>query len=420
MAALTRHYMQGGRVDQTDLPDQKAIVIMLAQCACNNHTICDDELRPIGVGLFPTGALINHSCTPNAMQSFRQQQVTFKALQPIVPGAEITISYIELAATHAERRQQLSEQYYFDINHDLQAHVSQVTPHQHCSSASGSADAYLQPPHHLDPADHHLTTACMVSGRASADAHIMVLTTATLSHAQQDSFPCSDGPDLQDDDDDDFGPSSTLPAAPMAAPSSSSSLSPSSRSLPAALTPQPAPEQVHVQCWGEAFVGFGQQQLLTLSQHMSEMVSLHRQSIHALDTQSPDKAKTLALSALQLADHMPAPVKALGVRHIWRMRVYEALLRSCIESGNDWIEALSIGCKLVPIYDMVYPKVWPNKGLHFAMLAKVSALLERNQEAIEYANKALQQLQYTHADSPVVEEVRQIMFEAGRSHQDMF
>ena len=65
-------------------------------------------------------------------------------------------------------------------------------------------------------------------------------------------------------------------------------------------------------------------------------------------------------------------------------------------------------------------QVWPNKGLHFAMLAKVSALLERNQEAIEYANKALQQLQYTHADSPVVEEVRQIMFEAGRSHQDMF
>ena len=92
---------------------------------------------------------------------------------------------------------------------------------------------------------------------------------------------------------------------------------------------------------------------------MSQMVSLHRQSIHALDTQSPDKAKTLALSALQLADHMPAPVKALGVRHIWRMRVHEALLRSCIESGNDWIEALSIGRKLVPIYDMVYPKVCP-------------------------------------------------------------
>jgi len=54
------------------------------------------------------------------MQSFKQQQIIFTALQPIAPGAEISISYIELAATHAERRQQLLEQYYFDIDSDLQ------------------------------------------------------------------------------------------------------------------------------------------------------------------------------------------------------------------------------------------------------------------------------------------------------------
>lgn len=71
--------------------------------------------------MFPRGALINHSCTPNAMQSFSQQRITFTALQPVQPGTEITISYIELAATRAERRQQLLEQYYFDIDHDSQA-----------------------------------------------------------------------------------------------------------------------------------------------------------------------------------------------------------------------------------------------------------------------------------------------------------
>ncbi len=54
------------------------------------------------------------------MQSFKQQQIVFTALEPIAPGAEISISYIELAATHAERRQQLLEQYYFDIDSDLQ------------------------------------------------------------------------------------------------------------------------------------------------------------------------------------------------------------------------------------------------------------------------------------------------------------
>ena len=63
----------------------------------------------------------------------------------------------------------------------------------------------------------------------------------------------------------------------------------------------------------------------------------------------------------------------------------------------------------------VYLQVWPNKGLHFATMAKISALLDSNSKAVEFAGKALQQLQYTHASSPVLEEVRQIMFEASRS-----
>ncbi len=76
----------------------------------------EQDVCTTGVGLYPKGALINHSCTPNAMQSFTEQQVTFTALQPIAPGTEVTISYIELAATQAERRQQLLEQYYFDTD----------------------------------------------------------------------------------------------------------------------------------------------------------------------------------------------------------------------------------------------------------------------------------------------------------------
>ena len=40
--------MQGNRADEASLPDQKSLALMLARCACNNHTMCDDELRPIG------------------------------------------------------------------------------------------------------------------------------------------------------------------------------------------------------------------------------------------------------------------------------------------------------------------------------------------------------------------------------------
>lgn len=73
----------------------------------------------VGVGLYPQGALINHSGTPNAMQTFQGQEICFQALQPIEKGTEVTISYIELAATRAERRKEVLEQYYFDIDEDL-------------------------------------------------------------------------------------------------------------------------------------------------------------------------------------------------------------------------------------------------------------------------------------------------------------
>jgi hypothetical protein len=44
---------------------------LIARFACNNHTICNDELQPRGVGSYPTTSMVNHSCIPNAVQSFR-------------------------------------------------------------------------------------------------------------------------------------------------------------------------------------------------------------------------------------------------------------------------------------------------------------------------------------------------------------
>lgn len=411
--------MQSGRTNQADLPDPKIIARMLARCACNNHTICDDELRPIGVGLFPTGALINHSCTPNAIQSFKQQQIIFTALQSIAPGAEISISYIELAATRAERRQQLLEQYYFDIDSNLQGGRPGAKLLLKCTAGHICAEAYSDAPDHMGPADHALTGARMTSGSA-VDGHVMAFARSAPANADQESFPCSSAHDSHDnganDDSCDVSAGRSLQAASDAA-SASSSLS-SGRLPQASSAQQPIQDLVHLHCWGAGFAGVDQQQLLALARHMAHMLLQHKACLQSLSSQDPDRAKSLALSALQLADHMPAPVKALDSHHIWRMRVQEALMRACVDLGNDWPMVLSVGKKLVPVYELVYPKVWPNKGLHFAMLAKVSALLERNQEAMNCAKQALQQLQCTHSDTVVMEEVRQIMFESGRSPPD--
>ena len=64
---------------------------------------------------------------------------------------------------------------------------------------------------------------------------------------------------------------------------------------------------------------------------------------------------------------------------------------------------------------MLTVQVWPNMGLHYAMLAKIAAFLEHDASAADFASKALHQLQYTHANSKVFEEIRQIGFEASRS-----
>lgn len=55
-----------------------------------------DHLSLAGLGLFAKGALINHSCTPNAVQVFLGRSIHFRALRNLEAGEEVTIAYIEV------------------------------------------------------------------------------------------------------------------------------------------------------------------------------------------------------------------------------------------------------------------------------------------------------------------------------------
>jgi hypothetical protein len=43
------------------------IARLLARLDCNAHTVCDSELRTLGVGLFPLAAMLNHECRFGAL-----------------------------------------------------------------------------------------------------------------------------------------------------------------------------------------------------------------------------------------------------------------------------------------------------------------------------------------------------------------
>ncbi|KAL6637067.1 hypothetical protein ACP70R_024639 [Stipagrostis hirtigluma subsp. patula] len=92
--------------------DLKEIAHTFSKFACNAHTICDPELRPLGTGLYPVISIINHSCVPNAVLIFDGRTAYVRALQPIGKDEEVSISYIETAAVTKKRQNDL-KQYFF-------------------------------------------------------------------------------------------------------------------------------------------------------------------------------------------------------------------------------------------------------------------------------------------------------------------
>ena len=87
---------------------------LLSVLSCNGHTPCNEELEPIGLGLYPLAALTNHDCDPSSAQSFEGEQLVLRALRPIATADAITIGYVDLAASAAARRAELRRGYYFE------------------------------------------------------------------------------------------------------------------------------------------------------------------------------------------------------------------------------------------------------------------------------------------------------------------
>ena len=67
------------------------------------------------IATYPLGSLLNHSCRPNASPVFDGRVLEFRVLCPISKGGEITVPYMYLGTTRAERRICMLDRYYFDI-----------------------------------------------------------------------------------------------------------------------------------------------------------------------------------------------------------------------------------------------------------------------------------------------------------------
>ncbi|KAF8067415.1 CKB4 [Scenedesmus sp. PABB004] len=508
MAVLTRQFMAGGAAggqtagpppgDDGDdaLPGVRAIAQLLARFACNNHTICDDELRPIGVGLYPLGALVNHSCTPNCAQSFEGPDIVFKcakrratgALPPpprrprattraaprraaghrprrtlrcVPAGEQLSISYVELAAPRQERRRTLLAQYFFDIDADADAHAHAQTgcvreplpaPAQPPAGrgAAGGGDAAggardgeatvtllsfpgrARPPWPEDAADGQLCQVvlrcaggqaralpggvCLLpavppAGGAGGDAGDAAglfadLEALALSGGGVGGAPAAEGAGEGGEAQGGAGEGGGAAQRPASV--------------------KPPPQQLEVVQWGDwgaaaAAAGVALPTAELARAGAAAALAAWRLQQHA-DRLAEGGAAGAALRAyrrgLAAADGVELPPCAGGARvglgpgHALRARLTAGVLKAAVDEGGSWPAALAAARALVPVHDAVYPKVWPNRGLHLALLAKLALLLESPREAAEAAGGAADVLRVTHPGGAVLHEVLRLRHEA--------
>ena len=57
-----------------DIPSVADLAKLIGKLRLNCHTLCDDELRPYGIGVYPVAAMMNHSENPNCFATFKRQE----------------------------------------------------------------------------------------------------------------------------------------------------------------------------------------------------------------------------------------------------------------------------------------------------------------------------------------------------------
>jgi hypothetical protein len=93
---------------------------VLTKMKTNGFSVADGESIAIGIGLYPEASFTNHSCSPNAIQTFiygvkgKSPVVRLTVCESgIASNEEICISYIDNAVPRGHRQTLLQDTYYF-------------------------------------------------------------------------------------------------------------------------------------------------------------------------------------------------------------------------------------------------------------------------------------------------------------------
>uniref|UniRef100_A0A6P8R3D9 [histone H3]-lysine(4) N-trimethyltransferase n=1 Tax=Geotrypetes seraphini TaxID=260995 RepID=A0A6P8R3D9_GEOSA len=73
---------EAGLIGQNKICVESSIYIK-SEVTCNSFTISDGEMQEVGVGLYPSMSLLNHSCDPNCVIIFEGQRLLLRTIKEI-------------------------------------------------------------------------------------------------------------------------------------------------------------------------------------------------------------------------------------------------------------------------------------------------------------------------------------------------
>lgn len=99
-----------------NFPDHSGLLTLFSQVNCNGFTVEDEELSHLGSAVYPDVALMNHSCFPNVIVTYKGTMAEIRAVQDMSTGSEVLISYIDLLYPTQDRNERLREHYFFSCD----------------------------------------------------------------------------------------------------------------------------------------------------------------------------------------------------------------------------------------------------------------------------------------------------------------
>eukprot|EP00945_MAST-04E_sp_MAST-4E-sp1_P001892 g1892.t1 len=96
------------------------LVQFLQRFGCNNFSVTDKLMVSVAACVSPYGAILNHSCLPNCVVSYRFEKSPrhcvvqqIRTSRPVAPGEELCHPYLDTACSKVDRRTKLLADYGF-------------------------------------------------------------------------------------------------------------------------------------------------------------------------------------------------------------------------------------------------------------------------------------------------------------------